>query len=128
MQLLASTNLQDGAQDMARRVLVHGERIRDVAKLHQVTPQRVSLAIGALRTVYANSSGVRGWALAEIELPGDLIERLQEFAVALRAAEPATTSAALTEVLGSIVQAQRSLELARAEAKGAGAPPASGAR
>lgn len=112
-ELLASrkTEMGDDAKLMARGFLVEGRKLAEVAAEHDVSKQRVHLAVETIRKEYAKSKLTTGLFELELELPHSLAVDIERFAAALSLqSDSGLRQAALVKIARAIASAEHALQ------------------
>lgn len=109
-QLAKKTEMGMDARMMARGFLVERRTLTQLAARHNVSKQRVHLAVETIRKEYARSTLHTGWLELELELPHALAVDIERFAAALSLqADTGLRQAALVKIARAIASAEHAL-------------------
>lgn len=110
-QLAKKTEMGTDAQMMAKGFLVDRRTLTEVAAQHNVSKQRVHLAVETIRKEYARSKLATGWLELELELPHPLAVDIERLATALSTqADAGVRQAALVKIARAIASAEHALQ------------------
>lgn len=111
-ELLADrTEMGTDARMMAKGFLVERRTLPELAAEHNVSKQRVHLAVETIRKEYARVKMVTGWLELELELPHALAVDIERLAVALSSQSDAgLRQAALVKISRAIASAEHALQ------------------
>ena len=110
-QLANKTEMGADARMMAKGFLVERRTLTEVAAEHNVSKQRVHLAVETIRKEYVKSKLATGWLELELELPHPLAVDIERFAAALSLqADTGLRQAALVKIARAIASAEHALQ------------------
>src|SRR4051812_37496794 len=109
-RLASRTEMGAGARLMAKGFLVERRTLSQVAAEHDVSKQRVHLAVETIRKEYMRAELASGWLELEIELPHPLAVDIERLAAALsQQPDESLRQTALVKIARAIASAEHAL-------------------
>ena len=110
-QLAKKTEMGTDARMMAKGFLVDRRTLTEVAAEHNVSKQRVHLAVETIRKEYTRSKLNTGWLELELELPHPLAVDIERLAAALSLqSDVGLRQTALVKIARAIASAEHALQ------------------
>ena len=79
MEAAATTRMTQHVKDGARMVLVDGMKAVDAAKLMEMTPQQLRVAVQRIEAAHKAGQGTpEGWECVTVCVPKELVETVRE--------------------------------------------------
>lgn len=79
MEAAASTRMKPNIRDGVRMVLVDGIKIVEAARLLEITPQQMRVAVERIKAAHKAGQGTpEGWECVTVCVPKELVEKVRE--------------------------------------------------